>query len=97
MTETEMKDNHRHETHPAIVNRLKRAQGHLLKVIAMIEAGEPCLRVAQQLQAVESAVANAKTTLIHDHLDNCLDAVVGPLDRKRRRELDDIKAIAKYL
>jgi len=27
-----------HETHPEIVNRLKRAEGHLRKTIAMIEA-----------------------------------------------------------
>lgn len=63
----------------------------------MIEAGEPCLDVAQQLQAVQSAVANAKTTLIEDHLDHCLDAVVGPMNAEQRREIDAFKKIAKYL
>lgn len=92
-----MSDEHRHQSHPAVINRLKRAHGHLAKVVAMIEAGEPCLEIAQQLQAVESAVANAKTTLVEDHLDHCLDAVVGPLSASKRHELDDIKKIAKYL
>ena len=63
----------------------------------MIEAGRPCLDVAQQLHAVESAVANAKTTLIEDHLDHCLDTVVGPMDAEQRQEIADFKAIAKYL
>lgn len=88
---------HRHESHPAVTNRLKRARGHLDKVIAMLEAGEPCMVLAQQLQAVENAIANAKTTLIEDHLDHCLDHVVGPLDAKKRREIDEFKKMAKYL
>lgn len=92
-----MNTTHRHESHPAIVNRLKRARGHLEKVIEMIEAGSSCMTLAQQLQAVESAIANAKTTLIEDHLDHCLDQVVGPLDAGKRREIDEFKKMAKYL
>jgi hypothetical protein len=34
--------------------------------ITMIEAGRFCLEVAQQLHAVEKAIAEAKQTLIHD-------------------------------
>lgn len=81
---------HTHASHPKIVTRLKRAEGHLRAVIAMIEEGRPCLDVAQQLQAVESAVRNAKQTLIHDHMDHCLDAD----DSGDRSEL---KAISRYL
>ncbi len=92
-----MSSEHRHTSHPGVINRLKRAHGHLAKVIEMIESGDTCLSIAQQLQAVESAVANAKTTLIEDHLDHCLDEVVGPLNAKKRGELEDIKKIAKYL
>jgi DNA-binding FrmR family transcriptional regulator len=88
---------HRHESHPEIVKRLKRAEGHLRGVIAMIEGGRPCLDVAQQLQAVEKAVASAKRTLIEDHLDHCLDSAVGSLGRAERQTIDDFKAIARYL
>ena len=49
-----------HESHPKIVARLRRAEGHLRAVIAMIEAEKPCLELAQQLHAVEAAVAKAK-------------------------------------
>jgi len=87
----------RHRTHPEIVNRLKRAEGHLRSVIEMIEAGRPCLDVAQQMHAVEKAIARAKRTLIEDHLDHCLDAVAQPLDAVRRREIDAFREIAKYL
>jgi uncharacterized protein len=65
-----------HQTHPAIVKRLKRADGHLRSIIEMIETQQPCLQIAQQLLAVENAIAQAKKTLIHDHIDHCLKQTV---------------------
>jgi hypothetical protein NreA len=86
-----------HETHPEVVKRLRRATGHLQSVIEMIEVGRPCLDLAQQLHAVERAIAQAKKTLIQDHLDHCLDDVIGPLGREQRRSIDEFKEITKYL
>ena len=86
-----------HQSHPEIVKRLKRADGHLRGVIEMIEGGRPCLDIAQQLHAVEKAIAQAKKTLIQDHLDHCLEEVVGPLGRDRRQSIDEFKEIGKYL
>lgn len=88
---------HVHETHPAIVKRLKRANGHLLGIIEMIEAGRPCLDLAQQLQAVERAVQQAKKTLIQDHLDHCLDGVARGLPAERQRAVEEFRQITKYL
>lgn len=88
---------HLHETHPEIVKRLKRADGHLKGIIEMIETGRPCIEIAQQLHAVEKAIAQAKKTLIQDHLDHCLEDVVGPLPRDQRRSIDEFKLITKYL
>ncbi|MBP7065177.1 metal-sensing transcriptional repressor [Ferrovibrio sp.] len=88
---------HLHATHPEIVKRLRRAEGHLRGVVEMIEAGRGCLDVAQQLHAVEKAISQAKKTLIQDHLDHCLEDVVGALPRSQRRTIDEFKEIAKYL
>ena len=41
-----------HQSHPEIIKRLRRAEGHLHKVIGMIEEGRSCLDLAQQLHAV---------------------------------------------
>ncbi|MBD8653775.1 metal-sensing transcriptional repressor [Rhizobium sp. CFBP 13726] len=88
---------HRHDTHSDIVKRLKRAEGHLKSVIAMIEDGRPCLDIAQQLHAVEKAITNAKRTLIQDHLDHCLEDSVGSLGRQQRQAIDEFRTITKYL
>lgn len=83
--------NHAHESHPQIMARLKRAHGHLAKVIAMLEEHAPCSDVAQQLFAVEKAVTNAKRVLIHDHIEHCLSSDGDGSG------VEDFKAITKYL
>ncbi len=83
-----------HTTHPDIIKRLRRAEGHLKSIIAMIEQGRECLEIAQQMQAVETAVAVAKKKLVHDHIDHCLDVAVK---KKSPRALNEFKEITKYL
>lgn len=63
-----------HQSHTDITKRLKRAHGHLAKVVSMIEDEKPCVDIAQQLYAVERAIVQAKRTLIHDHIDHCFIA-----------------------
>ena len=81
---------HKHASHPAIVNRLKRAEGHIRSIIQMIEAERPCADIAQQLHAVEAAITKAKRELIHDHLDHCLEHHEGG-------DLTELRRLAKYL
>jgi len=85
-----------HETHPQILKRLRRAEGQVRSVIAMIEAARPCLDIAQQLQAVQSAICEAKKTLIHDHIDHCLDKAAAG-GRAARAPIEEFKTITKYL
>lgn len=86
-----------HATHPAIVKRLKRANGHLVSVINMIECEEPCIDIAQQLHAVEKAILQAKRTLIQDHIDHCLDDALGGAEAADTPATAEFKAITKYL
>ena len=86
----------KHASHPEIIKRLKRAHGHLASVITMIEEGRPCLDLAQQIHAVESAVSNAKRELINDHMEHCLGDSAGKA-AAARAALTEFKALAKYL
>ncbi len=87
----------KHESHPEIIKRLKRAEGHLRTVIGMIEAGRPCVDLAQQLHAIEKAIGSAKTVLIHDHIDHCLEQTIGPQKRAERAALDEFRQLTKFL
>ncbi len=86
-----------HPSHPDIVKRLKRAEGHLKSIIVMLEGWRGCLDIAQQLQAVESAVGNAKKTLVHDHIDHCLERSVRKGTQSADDTIREFKAITKYL
>lgn len=87
----------RHHSHPEIVKRLKRAHGHLGKIISMIETERPCVDVAQQMQAVEKALTNAKRVFVEDHIAHCFDEEVLANPKRRRQELEAFKSITKYL
>ncbi len=86
-----------HTSHPEIVKRLKRAEGHLKSVIVMLGEGRGCLDIAQQLQAVESAISNAKKTLVRDHVDHCLERAVREGIQGADATIREFKAITKYL
>jgi DNA-binding FrmR family transcriptional regulator len=84
-------------SHTHVINRLKRVEGHIKTIIAMIEAKRDCLDVAQQLHAIEKAIQNAKKIYLHDHIDNCLETVAGSDTRQARNSLAEFRKIAKYL
>ena len=85
-----------HKSHSDVIKRLKRAQGHLGKVIEMIEDHGECLMVAQQLQAVVNALSNAKTIHVQDHIEHCLAALLEKRGEKHK-DIGEFLEIAKYL
>ena len=86
----------KHQSHQEITKRLKRAGGHLNKVVAMMENEEPCVDVARQLQAVYKAIYNAKQLLVRDHIEHCIDerAIATRSAAEIKAELEEI---TKYL
>ena len=86
-----------HQHHADIARRLKRAEGHLRSVIDMIVAERDCVDIAQQLQAVEKAISQAKKKLVQDHIDHCLDHALEDSERGKGDILEEFKKITKYL
>ena len=86
-----------HQRHPEIITRLKRAEGHLRSTIEMVINVRSCLEIAQQLQAVESAIANARKILIQEHIDHCLEEAAGHVPAEARELLKEFKAVTKFL
>jgi len=86
-----------HQSHPDIIKRLKRADGHLKKIIAMIEEDLPCTEVAQQLQAVYSAIGSAKRLFVHDHIEGCIEHTDHETPASVKKKMRELKEITKYL
>jgi DNA-binding FrmR family transcriptional regulator len=62
----------------AVLNRLRRAQGQLAGVIAMIEQGRDCKDVVTQLAAVSRALDRAGFKIVATGLRECIAADGAP-------------------
>lgn len=86
-----------HADNHDLLNRLKRAQGHLATIVKMVEDHRDGLQTAQQMQAVIGALEKAKSVLVTDHIEHHLEEVMGPLTTEARAELLRLSKLARYL
>lgn len=54
-----------------VLHRLQIAQGHLKKVLKMVEDGDYCIDVIHQSQAVQAALSQADNLVLENHLKTC--------------------------
>lgn len=87
----------KHASHPDVIKRLRQAHGHLATILTMFEENRSCPELAQQLQAVESTIHNAKRTLIQDHMEHCIGDAGENGGIDAGQALREFKALAKYL
>ncbi|MFF5488568.1 MULTISPECIES: metal-sensitive transcriptional regulator [Streptomyces] len=74
----------------AVLNRLRRAQGQLAGVIAMIEAGRDCKDVVTQLAAVSKALDRAGFKIVASGMRQCMtnaDANQAPMTEEELEKL----------
>lgn len=65
------------DTQERILHRLKIAQGHLKKIICMVEDDNYCIDVIHQLQAVESGLKETGNVLLENHLKECVSDAIS--------------------
>lgn len=58
------------------IHRLKIINGHLNKVIDMVEQEENCIKTMQQLEAVISALKKTQALLLEKYFRKCLMSVL---------------------
>ncbi|CZQ92793.1 metal-sensitive transcriptional repressor [Trichococcus palustris] len=55
-----------------IVNRIKRAEGQMRGILAMMEEGKDCVDVVTQLSAVRSSIDRAMGLIVAENLVACV-------------------------
>jgi DNA-binding FrmR family transcriptional regulator len=71
-----------------VLNRLRRAQGQLAGVIAMIECGRDCTDVVTQLAAVSRALDRAGFKIVASGMRQCLaDGSQAPMTEEQLEKL----------
>lgn len=56
--------------------RLKRANGHLLAVMKMVDNQEYCINVINQLKAVQSALEKTSQVILKNHHETCVTEAI---------------------
>lgn len=77
------------ESTQPVLNRLRRAQGQLAAVIAMVEAGRDCKDVVTQLAAVSRALDRAGFKIVASGMRQCLagDSDAPPMSQEELEKL----------
>jgi DNA-binding FrmR family transcriptional regulator len=74
-----------------VVKRLRRAEGQIRGVIAMLEDGRDCAEVVTQLAAVSRALDRAGFKIVASGLQQCMDA--DPDSDERKLNLDQMEKL----
>lgn len=71
------------DTQERILHRLRIIQGHLKKIIGMVENDEYCIDILHQSQAVQKALKEADNVLLENHLRTCLSSALSGGQRNK--------------
>ncbi|MEI8361239.1 MAG: metal-sensitive transcriptional regulator [bacterium] len=55
-----------------VSRRLRITEGHIKKIIDMVDSGVYCIDIMQQTAAVRSAIKKAEEVLLMNHLNHCV-------------------------
>lgn len=74
-----------------IVRRLKSVEGHVRGVQRMVEDGEYCIDVVNQIIAIQRALKRVSGLVLDEHLHSCVtEAVQGEDAGERERVLGEL-------
>lgn len=76
-----------------VIRRLKIVEGHLKKVIAMVEENTYCVDVLQQTAAIRSAIKKAEEALLANHMNSCF--VRALKSGSQKQAIDELLQIFK--
>ncbi|HTI31807.1 MAG TPA: metal-sensitive transcriptional regulator [Sphingomonas sp.] len=85
-----------HPDHSRQLAALKRAEGQVRGIAAMIESGRYCMDILTQLQAVRAALARVERDVLDAHIDACVaDAVAGGDEAAQREKVNELSELLR--
>ena len=75
------------ETTNRILNRLKSIEGHVRGIGRMVEDGEYCIRVVNQILAVQRALQKVNGLVLERHLHTCVTTAIRGDDPAEREQV----------
>lgn len=81
------------DTQERIIHRLKIAQGHLKKVIQMVENDEYCIDILHQSQAIQKALKETDNLMLENHLKHCAADAIR--EGNHQKAIDELMQVFK--
>jgi len=77
-----------------ILNRLKSIEGHVRGIERMVENGEYCMDIVNQVLAVQRALQKVNGMVLNRHLHTCVTtAIRGDNPDERERVISEIMSV----
>ncbi len=82
------------ETTTDILNRLKSIEGHVRGIERMVENGDYCIDIANQILAVQRALQKVNSMILDRHLHTCVTTAIRSDDPdERERVIGEIMGV----
>lgn len=69
-----------------LVTRLRRVEGQVRGVIAMVEDDRYCMDILTQIQAVKAALRKVEDEILKSHTAHCVEQAISEGSAKAQRE-----------
>jgi len=70
---------------------LRRIEGQVRGVQGMIENGEYCIDILNQINAIKGALGRVEEKILKKHFEHCVtEAVKGTSEKEKQKKLDEI-------
>lgn len=84
--------------HKSQLVALRRIEGQIRGVQRMVEEGQYCMDIVNQILAVKAALSRVEDKVLEKHLDHCVtDAAKSASEEDKQVKLDEIMAMIKRL
>ena len=71
--------------HKDQISSIRRIEGQIRGIEKMIENGEYCIDILNQLKAVQKALASVEANILETHVEHCVaQAISSPDDAKQK-------------
>ena len=62
--------------HQSQIARLRRAEGQIRGVVRLINNGEYCIDILNQLKAAQKALTSVEANILETHLESCVTSAI---------------------
>lgn len=81
------------DTKERILHRLKIVDGHLSKVIEMVELDTYCIDIIHQSQAIQRALAEVDSLVLEEHLNGCVASAIS--EGRKKEAISEVMNVFK--